>query len=146
MKTPIESLLTLRRWEEDEAKSLFVTAKKALETEEERLASIETNFAALREGIKEHEKKGATIDQIRQAQQHFDHLMLLLQQQRCAVARSAERLEEATVIMAAASLERKKFEKMDDRHKEVVKHEIRKKEERDIDEHAVQRYKKHEKV
>jgi len=142
MSTPIESLLTLRRWEEDEAKSLFVLAKKDLENEEDRLSGLERNFTALREGIKANENKGLTIDQIRQAQQHFDHLMLLLQRQRDAVAKSAQRLEEAARIMAAAALERKKFEKVDNRQKEAGRREQLKKEERDIDEHAVQRYKR----
>lgn len=142
MKTPIESLLSLKRWEEDEAKSLFVLAKKDLEREEDRLASLEKNFSALRRGMKENEKKAPTIDQIRQAQQHFEHVLDQLQSQRKAVALSVNRLEEATRIMAAASLERKKFEKVDGRQKEAERHEIHRKQERDMDEHAVMRYKK----
>jgi flagellar protein FliJ len=142
MKTPIESLLSLRRWEEDEAKNLFVLAKKDLEKEEDRLASLEKNFVSLRKRMKENEKKAPTIDQIRQAQQHFEHVLALLHQQRDAVALSVTRLEEATRIMAAASLERKKFEKVDDRQKEAERNEKNRKEKRDIDEHAVMRYKK----
>jgi|WetSurMetagenome_2_1015567.scaffolds.fasta_scaffold00033_53 flagellar protein FliJ len=142
MKSPIESMLTLRRWEEDETKNLFVLAKKELEKEEDRLLSLEKNFAALRAAMKANEKKPATIDQISQAQRHLDHITLLIHRQRETVAGCSKRLEEAAVIMAAASLERKKFEKVDDRQKEAKKKENRKKEERDIDEHAVLRYKK----
>jgi flagellar protein FliJ len=142
MKTPIESLLSLRRWEEDEAKNFFVLAKKELEKEEDRLAGLEKNFASFREALREKEKKGSTIDQIKQAQQRFDHLLLLIHRQRDEVAGSAQRLEEAKRIMTAASLERKKFERVDDRHKEAERHESQRKEGRDIDEHAVLRYKK----
>jgi flagellar biosynthesis chaperone FliJ len=65
-----------------------------------------------------------------------------LQLQKDVVAIGIKRLEEATRIMAGASMERKIFEKVDDRHKEVERHEMYKKEEKDINEHAVMRYKK----
>jgi flagellar export protein FliJ len=142
MKSPIESLLTLRRWEEDEARNLFVLAKKELVGEEERLAKLERDFAALREGMEERSKAASSIDEIRQAQQCFDHLMLLLKLQRDSVAKSAMKLEEAARVMAAAAMERKKFEKVDDRQKQARRREVGKREERNIDEHAVLRYKK----
>jgi flagellar export protein FliJ len=142
MKNPLESLLSLKRWEEDEAKNLFVLAKKELEEGETCLESLERNFKAIREGIKENENKSVTIDEIRQRQQHIEHLVALLQLQKDVVAIGIKRLEEATRIMAGASMERKIFEKVDDRHKEVERHEMYKKEEKDINEHAVMRYKK----
>jgi flagellar export protein FliJ len=142
MKTPLESMLSLKRWEEDEAKNLFVLAKKELEEQETRLAGLEKNFDAIRCGIRENEYKPATIDEIRQRQQHIEHLVALLQLQKDMVATGIKRLEEAAKIMSGASMERKIFEKLDDRHKEVEKHEMHMKEEKDIDEHAVMRYKK----
>jgi flagellar export protein FliJ len=142
MKNPLENLLSLKRWEEDEAKNLFVLAKRELEDEEARLESLEENFRKICESIKEKENKAATIDEIRQRQHHIEHLLALLQLQKDAVATGIKRLEEATRIMSEASMERKIFEKVDDRHKEAEKYELHKKEERDIDEHAVMRYKK----
>jgi flagellar export protein FliJ len=142
MKNPLENLISLKRWEEDEAKNLFVLAKRELEEEEARLDSLEDNFKGMREAIKGSDNKTATIDEIRQRQQHIEHLVCLLQLQKDAVAIAGKRLEEATRIMAEASMERKVFEKVDERHKEAEKYELHKKEERDIDEHAVMRYKK----
>ena len=142
MSTPLESILSLKRWEEDEAKNLFVLAKKELEGEEERLETLEKNFLAIRDGIKADGNSSATIDEIRQRQQHIEHVLALLQLQKEAVATGIRRLEDATAIMSEASMERKIFEKVDERHKEAERQVIHKKEEKDMDEHAVMRYKK----
>jgi flagellar protein FliJ len=142
MKNPFESLLSLKRWEEDEAKNLFVTAKKDLEKEEERLEGFERNFSELRNSRNLREKKPATIDEIRQVQAHMDRLMSLLRQQKDAVAMSRKRLDDAIRIMAEAQKERKIFETVDEKNKAAEKQVKHKKEEKDIDEHAVMRYKK----
>jgi flagellar protein FliJ len=142
MKSALDSLLSLKRWEEDEAKNLFVLAKKELESEEARLESLETDFAAISRSIKEDEKKAVTIEKMGQAHRHLEHLVSLLQRQKKVIAKSEKRLEEARIIMAGASLERKIYEKVEDKHKEEERHEALKKEERDMDEHAVIRYKR----
>jgi flagellar protein FliJ len=145
MKNPLESLLSLKRWEEDEAKNLFVTARQELDEKEERLEGLERNFAELRDNIKLREKKPAAIDEIRQVQAHMERLLSFLQQQKDAVAMSRKRLDDAARIMEEAQKERKIFEKVDEKNKAAEKQVKQKKEEKDIDEHAVMRYKKRDK-
>jgi flagellar FliJ protein len=145
MKNPLESLLSLKRWEEDEARNLFVTAKQGLDEEEERLEGLERSFSEIRESFRIRGKKASSIDEIRQVQTHMERLVTLLQHQKDAVEMSRKRLDDATRIMEEAQKERKIFEKVDEKNKAVEKHEKQKKEEKDIDEHAVMRYKKRDK-
>jgi flagellar export protein FliJ len=142
MKTPLENLLSLKRWEEDEAKNLFATAKNELDLEEKRLAVLEENFNILREKMQYSEKRAVTIDEIKKMNEHMEHLFALLQRQKDAICASIKRLDEAMKILAEAAKERKTYETVDERHKEVERHELKKKEQKGIDEHAVMRYKK----
>jgi flagellar export protein FliJ len=142
MNSPLESLLSLKRWEEDEAKEFFVLARKELEREESCLEGLEQRFIAMRKEMKGNEKRAMTIDEMRQQQQHSEHLVALLHIQKGIVAASIRRLDEAASIMAAVSIERKIYEKVDDRHKAAEKYQVHRKEGRDMDEHAVTRYKK----
>ncbi len=143
MKTPLESLLSLKRWEEDEAKNLFAIARKDVDEQEKRLAHLEDNFRVLREKMQYPEKGAVTIDEIQKMNEHMDHLFGLLQSQKASVDASRKRLDEAMKIMAEAAKERKTYEKVDERHKEAERGELKKKEQRGMDEHAVMRHKKH---
>ena len=143
MKTPLENLLSLKRWEEDEAKNLVAWAKKELDLEEKRLAGLEENFSLLREKMQYSEKGAVTIDEIKKMNEHMEHLFGLLQRQKDTIVESEKRLNEAMNILAEAAKERKTYETVDERHKEAEKHELKKKEQKGIDEHAVIRYKKH---
>ena len=142
MNNPLESVLSLKRWEEDEAKNLFAMARKDLDQEEMRLEVLEKNFRSFNEKIRIGGNKVSTIDEMKQAQIHMDHILRLLQRQKELVAISRKRLDDAAKIMTVASKERKIFEKVDERHKAAERHDTKKKEERVIDEHAVQRYKR----
>jgi flagellar export protein FliJ len=143
MKTPLENMLSLKRWEEDEAKNLFATAKRDLENEEGRLAALEGDFSSLREKMRYSEKEAVTIDEIKKMNGHMEHMFGVLQRQKESVASSAKRLDEAMNILAEAAKQRKTYETVDERHKEVEKQELKKKEQKGMDEHAGMRYKKH---
>jgi flagellar FliJ protein len=143
MKTPLENLLSLKRWEEDEAKNLVAWARKDLDIEEKRLAGLEENFSILREKMRYPEKGAVTIDEIRKMNEHMQHLFGLLQRQKDVIIASEKRLNEAMSILAEAARERKTYEKVDERHKEAARQELNKKEQKGIDEHAIMRYKKH---
>jgi flagellar export protein FliJ len=143
MKTPLESLLSLKRWEEDEAKNLFAIAKKELDVQEKGLASLEENFRVLRDKMRNPDKAAVTIDEIQKLNAHMEHLFRLLQSQKLSVDASKKRLDEAMKILSEAAIERKTYEKVDERHKEAERGELKKKEQRGIDENAVMRHKKH---
>ena len=143
MKTPLENLLSLKRWEEDEAKNLVAWAKKDLDIEEKRLAGLEENFSILRKKMQYPEKGAVTIDEIKKMNEHMEHLFGLLQHQKDTIVASEKRLNEAMNILAEAAKERKTYETVDERHKEAERHELKKKEQKGMDEHAVMRYKKH---
>ncbi len=142
MKSPLENLLSLKRWEEDEAKNLFATAKRALELEEGRLSELEGNFRVLREKMRLSGEKAVTIDEIRKMNGQMEYLFGLLQRQKESVASSSKRLDEAKKILAEAAKQRKTYETVDERHKDAERQEQKKKEQKGIDEHAVMRYKK----
>ncbi len=142
MTTPLENLLSLKRWEEDEAKELFATAKRDLDFEEGRLVVLEGNFSALRDKMKLSEKEPVTIDEIRKMNEHMEHLFGLLQRQKESVAASSRRLDEAMKILAEAAKQRKTYETVHEKHKEAERREHKKQEQKGIDEHAVMRYKK----
>ena len=143
MKTPLESLLSLKRWEEDEAKNLFAVARKNLDEQEKRLAHLEENFRLLREKMQYSDKGAVTIDEMQKLNRHMEHLFGLLQSQKASLAASRKSLDEAMKIMAEAAKERKTYEKVDERHKEAELGELKRKEQRGMDEHAVMRHKKH---
>jgi flagellar export protein FliJ len=143
MKTPLENLLSLKRWEEDEAKTLFAIARKDVDEQEKRLADLEENFRTLRDKIRNPDRAGVTIDEIQKLNAHMEHMFRLLQIQNASVAESKKRMDEAMKILAEAAKERKTYEKVDERQKEAERGELKKKEQRGIDEHAVMRHKKH---
>jgi flagellar export protein FliJ len=142
MKTPLENLLSLKQWEEDEAKNLVALARKDLNLEEKRLAGLEENFSLLREKMQYPEKGAVAIDDIRKMNEHMENLIRLIRRQKDVVAASEKRLDEAMSILAEAAKERKTYETVNDRHKEAERYELKKKEQKGTDEHAVMRYKK----
>jgi len=141
MKTPLESLISLKRWEEDEAKNLFAMARKELDDQERRLADLEENFGALRKRMTYSENEAVSIDEIQKLNGQMEHLFKLLERQKALVAEGRTRMEEAMKILSDASKERKTYEKVDEKHKEAERGEVRKKEQKGIDEHAVMRHK-----
>jgi flagellar export protein FliJ len=143
MKTPLENILSLKQWEEDEAKNLVALARKDLNLEEKRLAGLEENFSLLREKMQYPEKGAVAIDDIRKMNEHMENLIRLIRRQKDVVAASGKRLDEAMSILAEAAKERKTYETVNDRHKEAERYELKKKEQKGTDEHAVMRYKKH---
>ena len=142
MKTPLENLLSLKRWEEDEAKNLYALARKELDDEEKRLAGLEGNFKVLRVKMQYPEKGAVAIDEIKKMNVHLEHLLGLLQRQKDMVAASEKRLNEAMNILTEAAKQRKTYEKVDERHKDAETQELKKKERKGMDEHASMRYKK----
>lgn len=142
-KTPLESLLTLKHWEEEEAKGLFATAKKEFEIEEKRLLGLEENFKLIRDEAGCSQNGPICIDDIKKRNEHMEHLCRLIGRQKENVDASQKRLDQAKEILANASMERKIYERVEEKHKAAEMFEQKRKEQRVIDEHAVTRYKKH---
>jgi len=142
MKTPLENLLPLKRWEEDEAKNLVATARSDLDVQEKRLEALERNFSDLRKKMKFPEKEAVTIDEIKKMNGHMEHLFGLLQHQKKAVAASITRLDEAMKILSEASKQRKTYETVDEHRREAERQVQKKKDQKGMDEHAVIRHKK----
>ena len=122
---------------------MFAIARKDVDEQEKRLADLEDNFGALRDKIRNPNKAAVTIDEIQKLNAHMEHLFSLLQIQKESVAASQKRMDEAMNILAEAAKDRKTYEKVDERHKEAERGELKKKEQRGMDEHAVMRHKKH---
>jgi len=142
MKTPLESLLSLKKWEEDEAKNLFALARKELDEQEQRLSELEEKFGALRKRMSCLENEAVTIDEIQKLNGQMEHLFKLLERQKATVEAGKFRMDEAMKILSEASKECKTYEKVNEKHREFERREVKKGEQKGMDEHAVIRHKK----
>jgi flagellar export protein FliJ len=143
MKNPLESVLTIKRWEEDEAKQLLGDARRALTLEEQCLMHLQEHFGLMQERGTAMERKGVAIDTLFQLQKHLEHLTAQVRHQKTVVAEKQRLLDEAMRILAETAKERKVFEKVDERQKKAERDAKLKQEQKGMDEHAVTRYKKH---
>ena len=64
MKTPVASLLSLKRWEEDEAKNIFAALLKSLDLEEKLLHEFESMHLKICETLRLKSNEFINIDNI----------------------------------------------------------------------------------
>lgn len=137
MRTPIESLLSLKRWKEDEAKNHFVILLKELAIEEKRLYDFEEQYNFIIKRLQCNAGEFVNIDEIRKLNQYLEHLLIRIQNQRNVIAEKERQVEAARKHLIEASKEKKIFEKLDEKQKTAAKKEFQRKEQVRTDESAV---------
>jgi flagellar FliJ protein len=137
MKTPVESLLSLKRWQEDEAKNIFAALLKALDLEEKRLYELESMHLKICETLRRKSDEFINIDDIKKQNEYLEHLLRMIHRQTKVIAQKEKEVEESRRLLAEATKEKKIFERLDDKHREAIKKEIIKTEQAATDEHAV---------
>lgn len=140
MPTPVESLLNLKRWEEDEAKNRFAWLLKELAIEEGLLKELEQNYALSSEKVKNYHDEPKTIDKIQELFVFIEALLSKIHRQEEAIKNKGLEVERARMLLNEATKERKTFERLDERQKEITKKEMERKEQKITDEHASARH------
>ncbi|MBF0328302.1 MAG: flagellar export protein FliJ [Nitrospirae bacterium] len=140
MATPIESLLSLKRWEEDQAKNRFAMLLKELAIEEGILEELEQNYALSSEKVKNNHYEPKTIDKIQELLVFIEALVNKIHQQEENIRNKALEVERARGFLEEATKERKTFERLDERQKEMIKKDMDRKEQKITDEHASARH------
>lgn len=137
MRTPLESLLNLKRWKEDEAKNHFAILLKELAAEEKRLYDLEGNYNLTGKKLECGADELVNIDEIKKLSEYLEHLLIKIQHQKKVISEKEKQADNARKHLVEASKEKKTFEKLDERHKSAVKKESQRKEQIRTDEHAV---------
>ncbi|WP_333652372.1 flagellar export protein FliJ [Dissulfurispira sp.] len=136
MRTPLESLLNLKIWKEDEAKNRFAVLLKELATEERRLYELEDRYSSTGKKL-ECTDELVNIDEIKRLNEYLEHLLIRIHRQKGIILEKERQVEDARKVLVEASKEKKIFEKLDERHKSALKKEYKRKEQIGTDEHAV---------
>lgn len=137
MRTPLESLLNIKRWKEDEAKNRFAILLKELSVEEKRLHDLEEQYNSTSKKLDRNTDELVNIDEIRKLNEYLEHLLIRIHQQKKVIADKEKQVEEARRSLVEASKEKKIFEKLDEKQKSAFKKESKRKEQVGTDEHAV---------
>lgn len=136
MRTPLQSLMNLKKWKEDEAKNAFALLLKELDAEEKRLARLEAQFAALSARF-ERTDELLDIGELTKLNEFMDHLVITIRRQQQIVAEKERQAETARLALVEASKDRKIFERLNEKQKALSMKESKRKEQIGTDEHAV---------
>lgn len=136
MATPLESLLNLKRWEEDEAKNRFAILLKELAVEEGVLLDLEENYSGMSEKIKAGRDMPTTIGEIKRQREFLGFLLERINGQEEVIRQKGLLVEAARQLLAEVAKERKTFERLDEKRKESSRKEAERKEQIVTDEHA----------
>lgn len=137
MRTPIECLLNIRRWNEDEAKSRFAASLKELAVEEKHLLNFEHQYNTTSKKLECGPEELVNIAEFMKLNEYLEQLLVKIHHQMKVIAEKERLVEIARRALVEATKEKKVFEKLDEKHKEVIKSESRRKEQIGTDEHAV---------
>jgi flagellar FliJ protein len=137
MRTPIESLLNIKRWNEDEAKNRFALLLKELASEEGRLRDLEEQYRSLGKKIESGMDELVNIDDIKKLNQYLENTLIRIHRQKKTIAEKERTVEDARICLVEASREKKVFERLDEKNKAVLEKEHARKEQIRTDEHAV---------
>jgi len=132
----IESLLNLKRWNEDEAKQRFAIVLKELAVEEKRLLGLEESYEEAGHRFEEASGELIDIDEIKKLNAYLEHLVRGITRQKKAIELKEVQVEAARKALQEASKEKKTFEKLDEKQKKRRRKEAQKKEQIGTDEHA----------
>ena len=137
MRTPIECLLNIKSWTEDEAKNFFALQLKELAVEEKHLLNFEAQYDTTSKKLECSPDEPVNISEFMKLNEYLEHLLVKIQHQIRVIAEKERQVEIARKALVEATKEKKVFEKLDEKHKEAVKAEYRRKEQIGADEHAV---------
>lgn len=137
MKTTVTNLLGLKRWQEDEAKNIFASLLKSLDLEEKLLYEFESMHLKICETLHLKSNEFINIDDIKKQNEYLEYLLYMIHRQKKVIAQKEKEIENARRLLAEATKEKKIFERLDEKHREVIKKEIIKTEQAATDEHAV---------
>ncbi len=140
MSTSIQSLLGLKRWKEDELKSLFGLLSKELHAEQETLETLESQHALIGAKLAGGGDELMDIAEIRTTQDYAEHLILQIRRQQSVIAEKQRQVDETRALLLEASKERKTFERLDEKQRQAAEQEKQRKEQNDADERAVITY------
>lgn len=140
MSTSIRSLLGLKRWKEDELKSLFALLIRELHAEEEKLETLESQHAIIGASHNNGGDELVDIAEIRRMQDYAEHLVLQVRRQRAVIAAKQNQVDEARAFLLDATKERKTFERLDDKQRRDAEQDQQRREQNDADERAVITY------
>jgi flagellar FliJ protein len=136
MRTPIESLLNIKRWKEDEAKNLFANRLKKLTVEEKRLRDLEEQYDSVSKRLGSNTDELINIDEIKKLGEYLELLLIKIHRQEKVIVDKERELEDARRLLTDASKEKKIFERLDEKQKTAIGKEFRRKEQIRTDEHA----------
>ena len=137
MRTPIKSLLNIKRWREDEAKSRFAVLLRELAAEEKRLFDLEEEVTGVGKKMECDMDELVDVEEIKRLNDYMERVLLEIHKQRRVVSDKVKHVEIARNALAEASKEKRTFEKLDEKNKAALKKEFERKEQIGTDEHAV---------
>lgn len=132
----IESLLNLKRWNEDEAKQLFALRLKELAVEEKRFLDLEEQYRDTDRKFEAASNELIDVDEIRRLTEFLGHMLVRIRRQKEVISAKEMRVEEARKMLQEASKEKQTFEKLDKKQKNKIREEVLRKEQIGTDEHA----------
>ncbi|MCL5237176.1 MAG: flagellar export protein FliJ [Nitrospirae bacterium] len=136
MSGAIKSLLSIKKWKEDEAKNMFAVFIKELDTEEKRLLSLEEQFQATRQRLECSINELININELKRLNEYLDHVLAKIERQKKEVVEKEKQVEEARNVLVDATKDRKIFEKLDEKQRDALEKENKRKEQIGTDEHA----------
>ncbi|HMK43730.1 MAG TPA: flagellar export protein FliJ [Dissulfurispiraceae bacterium] len=140
MSDSVRSLLNLKRWSEDEAKNFLALLMKDLSGEEERLALLEQQHAAVSVKLDGSTNGVCTIEEIRRLQDYMEHVIDRIGSQQKVVKKKQMEVDDARSRLMGASRERKTFERLDEIHRKADGQKKQRKEQSDADERSVSHF------
>lgn len=140
MSAVIKSLLSIKRWKEDEAKNRFAVFLKELSTEEKRLLKLESRFKSISEELECGADRLINIDEIKKLNEYLGHLIVKIDHQKRVIIEKEKQVEAARNRLMDASKDRKIFERLDEKQMEALGKEHKRKEQIGTDEHAATRH------
>lgn len=136
----IESLLNLKRWNEDQAKQRFAILLRELAVEEKRLLGLEEKYRFTEAEFESASGELIEIAEISKINRYLEHLLARIRQQKQVIVLKERQVEESRKALLEASKEKKTFEKLDEKQKDLIGREIRRKEQIRMDDTAVMRH------
>lgn len=132
----IESLLNLKRWNEEEAKQRFALQLKELAVEEKLLCDLEERYGDADKRFESVSDELIDVDEIKRLNEYLGHMLVRIRFQKEVVSLKEMRVEEARKMLQEASKEKKTFERLDEKQRNQLREDARRKEQIETDEHA----------
>jgi len=139
VKQAVKSLLSLKEWDEERAKSRFAEAFHSLAEEEEKLAALKRKYN--QEMKRLEERKGAVeAGEILVICEYLSFLSARIEERTRIVERKKVELEKAREELLSATRERKVFTRLLDKLKQAERAELLRAEQSFMDEVAGKRW------